>query len=132
MSKLKEYYAEELSAPKQITTEVRKLDPSWHEPQLGGIKHDEGKPRLDLLPVEALEEIALVLAFGEKKYGTHQWRNGFQWSRIYGALLRHLFAFMRGEDYDKESGISHLGHMGACALFLITHWKLKLGKDDRP
>ena len=114
---------EELAAPPLIKTEVKKL---------GGIKYDQDKPRVELLPVEALEEIAKVLTFGAIKYNDNNWREGFQWSRIYGALLRHLFAFMRGEDYDKESGISHLGHMGACALFLITHQKLGLGKDDRP
>jgi len=32
-----------------------------------GIKHDAEKPRIDLLPFEALEEVAKVLTFGAER-----------------------------------------------------------------
>ena len=32
-----------------------------------GIKHDAEKPRMDLLPFEALEEVAKVLTFGAER-----------------------------------------------------------------
>ncbi len=96
-----------------------------------GIKHDEGKPRLDLLPTKALEEVSKVLAFGADKYGDYNWMKGMRWTRLSAACLRHLFAWMRGERSDEESGISHLSHAACCILFLITYETCNLGKDDR-
>lgn len=97
----------------------------------GGIKHDQGKPGLHLLPVECLEEIAKVLDFGSKKYDSWNWSKGFRWSRLYGSTLRHLFAHMRGESKDPETGLSHLSHAGCNILFLIYHELYELGDDDR-
>lgn len=97
----------------------------------GGTKFDAGKLRLELLPAESLEEIAKVLAFGAIKYSDHNWRNGMKWSRLLGALLRHTFAFMRGEDKDPETGLSHLAHAGCCILFLLSYEKFKPELDDR-
>lgn len=98
---------------------------------MSGTKNDTEKNRLDLLPTEALEEIAKVLTFGAKKYADYNWTKGFVWSRLLGATLRHLFAFMRGEDKDPESGISHLAHAGCCILFLLYHEKHHTDLDDR-
>ncbi len=95
------------------------------------LKFDSAKPRVDLLPTRALEETAKVLAFGAEKYGENNWRSGFAWSRLIGAALRHLFAFMRGEDCDEETGLSHLAHASCCVLFLLEHIILKYGSDDR-
>lgn len=98
---------------------------------LAGRKNDDGKVRLDLLPTEALEEIAKVLTFGAKKYAAHNWRKGFVWSRTVAAMLRHLYAWMRGEDKDPESGLSHMAHVGCNVLFLLTFIVTKTGEDDR-
>lgn len=95
------------------------------------IKFDDGKLPLDLLPFEALEEIALVLQHGAIKYAPDNWRGGFIWSRTFSALLRHLFAFWRGEDIDPDSGLSHLAHAGCNLLFLISFFKTKTGTDNR-
>lgn len=96
-----------------------------------GTKHDNGKPRMELLSPIAMTEMARVLTFGSIKYGPHNWRKGIAWSRVLGAALRHLFAFICGEDKDPESGLSHLAHVGCCIMFLleyeVTHKKL----DDR-
>ena len=94
-------------------------------------KFDQNKSPLELLPPDALFAIADVLAFGAKKYATHNWAKGFAWSRLSGAALRHLFAWSRGEKADPESGLSHLAHAGCCLLFLLDHEILKLGVDDR-
>lgn len=96
-----------------------------------GIKYDTGKAPLHLLPVETLEELAKVLAFGADKYGDWNWAAGFKWSRLYGAALRHLYAHMRGESKDPESGISHLTHCACNLLFLVYHEQHGLGEDDR-
>lgn len=97
----------------------------------GGVKHDEGKPRMDLLPPEALREIAEVLALGAQKYDDHNWRKGFAYSRLIAAALRHLFAWVGGENKDPESGKSHLAHAACCLMFLITFEQTSTGTDDR-
>ncbi len=97
-----------------------------------GIKFDQEKIRVDLLPPDALEEISKVLTHGAKKYGDRNWELGMDWNRPYGALLRHLWAWWRGEDYDPESGIHHLAHVGCNILFLLTYSIRKVGKDTRP
>jgi len=96
-----------------------------------GLKYDTGKVPLELLPPEALIEIAKVLAFGAEKYGRHNWRKGMAWSRLVGAILRHLFAWMLGEDKDPESGLSHLAHAGCDILFLMSYEIQGSGTDDR-
>lgn len=96
-----------------------------------GLKYDTGKVPLELLPPEALIEIAKVLAFGAEKYGRHNWRKGMAWSRLAGAILRHLFAWMQGEDKDPESGLSHLAHAGCDILFLMSYEINGIGEDDR-
>lgn len=95
------------------------------------VKHDANKIPVELLPSQALEEIAKVLAFGAKKYDSWNWAKGFKWTRLIGAAIRHLYAFQRGEDKDPESGLSHLAHAGCCVLFLLQHELSKLGQDDR-
>jgi hypothetical protein len=98
---------------------------------MSGIKYDGGKPRMELLPFEALEAVARVMAFGAVKYGDHNWRGGMAWLRLLGAALRHLGAWARGEKADPESGESHLAHAACCVLFLLTYEIAKLGTDDR-
>lgn len=84
-----------------------------------GVKFDGEKPPLALLPTRALEAVGRVLAFGAKKYQAHNWRGGIQYSRLAGAMLRHVFAFLRGEDKDPETGESHLAHAACCVLFAL-------------
>ncbi len=97
-----------------------------------GIKFDSEKIRVDLLPPDALEEISKVLTYGAAKYGDRNWELGMDWNRPYGALLRHLWAWWKGEDYDPESGIHHLAHAGCNILFLLSYMKRGVGKDNRP
>jgi hypothetical protein len=97
----------------------------------GAVKHDSGKPSLDLLPVESLYEIQRVMEFGAQKYAVHNWRKGMGWRRPLGAALRHLFAWAAGEDLDPESGLSHLAHAGCNILFLLSYSKTGAGTDDR-
>lgn len=96
-----------------------------------GVKHDSGKPMLDLLDPLALEGLAAVLTFGAKKYAAHNWRGGISYSRLIAALLRHLFAIGRGEDLDKESGLPHIDHVGCCWMFLSNMMKTRKDLDDR-
>ncbi len=96
-----------------------------------GTKYDGGKPRMELLATEALRGTAQVLTFGAKKYDDNNWRKGMSWSRLYGALLRHLAAWNEGEDLDPESGLPHLDHAACCVMFLQSYSRRGAGKDDR-
>lgn len=96
-----------------------------------GVKHDSEKPRVDLLSSIALIEIAKVMTFGAKKYAAHNWRGGIAWSRVLGAALRHLLAFLGGQDKDPETGLSHLAHLGCCVMFLLEYEVTHPELDDR-
>ena len=85
----------------------------------GGEKFDQDKVPLHLLDTYALEETAKVLAFGAKKYGANNWRKGIKKTRLLAAALRHLFAYLRGEDLDPESRLSHIAHAMCCCMFLL-------------
>lgn len=98
---------------------------------MAGIKHDQNKVRVDLLDPLALEGLAAVLTFGAQKYAAHNWRGGISYSRLFGALLRHLFAIIRGEDNDPESGLPHIDHLGCCWMFLSNMMKTRKDLDDR-
>jgi hypothetical protein len=93
-----------------------------------GNKLDQNKVRMDLLSAIAIEEIAKVMTFGAHKYEDHNWRKGIKWSRVLAALLRHVFAYMRGERHDPETGLSHMAHAGCCVMFILefekTHQQL--------
>ena len=95
------------------------------------MKKDIGKPPFSLISRTALEEEARVMAFGAGKYGTHLWRQGMDFSRLVDAMLRHTYAFADGEDFDKETGLSHLAHARCCAAFLLEYQGVKVGTDDR-
>lgn len=97
-----------------------------------GIKFDQDKIPLELLPFDGLIEVAKVLQFGAKKYAPRNWELGMNWSRVFGACLRHLWARFLGEKVDSETGLSHLAHAATCILFLLT-WELRdVGTNDFP
>lgn len=85
-----------------------------------GKKYDGGKPRMDLLPPNAIIEVAKVLAFGAEKYAPENWRKLEDLQNRYtGASLRHVFAHMDKERLDKETHLSHLAHAICCLLFKL-------------
>lgn len=87
--------------------------------------------RFDLIPVEALEEVATLYGRGATKYVANNWRNGYEWSKSYAALQRHANAFWRGEDVDSEMGVSHMACVVFHALALITFKNDHPDYDDR-
>lgn len=97
-----------------------------------GVKHDSGKSsRPELIPPEAIEALGTVLAFGAKKYADRNWELGMDWGRVFGAAMRHLWAWWKKEDKDPETGYSHLWHALTCIAFLIAYEQRKIGKDTR-
>ena len=99
-----------------------------------GIKYDSGKPRYDLIPADALEEVAKVYAIGAKKYGDRNWEKGLRYGQLFRALMSHAWGWWKGERDDKENKLHHLSSVVFCALGLL-HYELNSGKfkkfDDR-
>ena len=97
----------------------------------GGHKDDADKVRMELIPPELMIAVGDILTSGAKKYDDRNWEQGMKWSRVYGALLRHLIAWWGGEKKDPETGRSHLWHAGCCITFLIAYEMRGVGEDDR-
>lgn len=108
----------------------------------GGYKADEDKIRMDLIPPEFVFALAQVLTFGAKKYADRNWEKGMSYSRIFGALMRHMWAWWGGKkptsksfllgDLDPETSFSHLWHAACCIAFLVTFEERRMTQwDDR-
>jgi hypothetical protein len=85
-----------------------------------GMKFDQGKPRLGLIPPMAEVEVAKVLTFGANKYADNNWRKvDNAMTRYMDAALRHINAYRSGETLDSESGLGHLAHATCCLMFML-------------
>lgn len=73
----------------------------------GGMKGVK-EERYDLIPVDSLRWLAILYGRGAVKYDAHNYRKGYEWSKSYAALQRHLNKFWAGEDYDEETGVPHV------------------------
>lgn len=95
------------------------------------VKFDKDKIKMELLPPYSLEQIAKVFTFGANKY--EDWNylkgDGLKLSRVYGACLRHLNAWYKGEELDPETRENHLAHAGCCIMMLMELDKFKNNKD---
>ena len=96
-----------------------------------GTKFDADKARMDLLSNVALKELSKVLAFGASRYGEHNWRQGIETSRLLGAMLRHILAYQDGETLDPETGLSHIAHAMASAMFILELAVTRPDLDNR-
>ncbi len=97
-----------------------------------GRKDDDDKTPLDLLAPEFLFGTAEVLKFGAQKYEAYNWAKGMKWSRVFGALMRHMWSWWGGASLDPETGMSHLWHASCCLMFLMAYEARGTGTDDRP
>ena len=96
------------------------------------VKYDQEKPRYELVDPYALNEIVKVLTHGSLKYDDHNWSKCETITRYFGACCRHLFAWLGGEDIDKDSGHLHLACAGCCIFFMLGLTKIRGDKvDDR-
>lgn len=88
--------------------------------------------RFDLLPVHALTEVAKHYGRTAHKYPPNNWRKGYEWSKSYAALLRHVTQWWNGEDLDEELDTPHLAAVAWHALTLLEYAKDHPEMDDRP
>lgn len=96
-----------------------------------GDRDNNGKPQWSLVDFESFEEMVRVLEFGTKKYAPNNWKKGLPTNQICESVLRHIFAFMRGENLDPESGLNHIAHAQANLMFLQWMLKHKPELDNR-
>lgn len=89
------------------------------------------KPRLSLMPMEAMYDVGDALTYGETHYGTSNWKKGIPVSYLIDAALRHLLQFASGEDLDKDSKCPHLGSAMANISFASWMMRHKKKMDDR-
>lgn len=87
----------------------------------------DDKLRMELIPLDCLEDIAKVYTEGAKKYGDNTWQNlenGYE--RYKGALLRHL-ATAEHTTFDEETNCRHLAQVAwnAIAMLWISKHKNK-------
>lgn len=106
--------------------EVRIVDPAT-----GGEKGSK-LARFDLIPGDALEEVAKHFGRGALKYADRNWEQGYAWHLSFAALNRHLWAWWQGEDTDAETGSLHTVAVAWHALALLAFQLRDAGTDDRP
>jgi len=89
-----------------------------------GVKHDTGKLRYDLYPIDAYKGCTKVITFGAEKYTPNGWKDVKPKRRYYAALMRHILAQIEYEEQggkglalDEESGLPHLDHAQCCLIF---------------
>lgn len=96
------------------------------------LTYDDGKPPMALLPPAALREIALVQAYGKKKYGNaYNYLSGMEVNRNVSCALRHIFDYLEGIDVDRESHAHHLAHAACRLMFTLQNIKDGTATDDR-
>lgn len=84
-------------------------------------RFNEGKPKWSLVHYESLIPMIRVLEYGCIKYAPFNWQKPMDKMEILESIQRHLAALFDGEVFDKESGISHIGHIQCNAMFYNYH-----------
>ncbi len=88
-----------------------------------------------LVPPALTLGAAVALGEGAVKYGPYNWRDTPVENMTYiGAILRHAFAYMDGEDIDPESskGKTHLQGIAGCIAILLDSTELGTLIEMRP
>ena len=97
----------------------------------GGLRYNEDKLQWGLVDFDALESMVRVLEHGAEKYDAWNWKKGLPYVSVTESMLRHIYAFLRGEDIDPESGLPHTGHIMCNAMFLDYYAQHCKDMDDR-
>lgn len=133
----------------EAATKVTPTPDNDNTPPAGGLRYNTGKPRYDLLPPDALDELVKVYTIGAEKYADRNWEKGFPWMSCYGSMMRHIQAWARGEDLDvgpngesgaypddpsihmRWTGLPHMALASWNAMALTTFYLRGVGVDDR-
>ena len=94
--------------------------------------YDDGKPPLAYMPWKALRAMAMVQSYGQKKYlDWFNYKQGMEVGRNLSCAVRHIAAYMDGEDADPESKQSHLAHAMCRLAFVLENIAEGKAIDDR-
>ncbi len=112
---------------------IKEQKSALHKTDVSGsaLRYNGGKLRWSLVDFDALEDMVKVLEFGAKKYADNNWKKGLKTTEIFESMMRHLTAYMRGEDIDPESGLPHTGHILCNAMFLSYMQRFRPDFDTR-
>jgi len=88
--------------------------------------------RYDLIPAAPLRTLAELYGRGAEKYEPRNWERGYEWSKSFAALNRHLWQFWSGQDVDDETGLPHLASVAWHAFALLEFMDRHPDFDDRP
>jgi len=96
-------------------------------------KYGDLKAPLCMVPWSAIIYLAMAFKEGARKYGPFNWRTKKIESMTYvSALMRHVAAWVDGEENDPESGNPHLAHALACLAILVDAKESGNLVDSRP
>lgn len=93
------------------------------------------KPPVHLVPAAAICAIAEALGEGARKYGAFNWRDSPVETMTYiGGAMRHILAYIDGEDFDPDSaeGKSHLAGALASLAILVDAVESGCAIETRP
>jgi hypothetical protein len=96
-----------------------------------GRKFSKGKPKMCLIPEEALFGAATVFTDAEQTHGSYNYRYGLYWTDILDALTRHVLKFQAGIELDEDSGRPNTWHILANAMMLEYLRVHHTDKDNR-
>jgi hypothetical protein len=95
------------------------------------LRYNNGKLQWSLVDFDSLEGLVKVLEYGATKYSKNNWKKGMPVTQVSESLMRHLFAFLKGEDVDPESGCRHISHVMCNAMFIEYIMREKPHYDNR-
>lgn len=91
----------------------------------GGLRLNSGKIPPSMCPTSIIMGISEVFMKNSVDYGgkypSNNWRRGMKWLIPFDSAVRHLNKWKDGEEFDEESGLSHLHH-AACNLAMLIEY----------
>ena len=116
----KEITVEEMEGEKVIY-DFWSLLPEWLVP-VSALRYNTGKPKWSLVHMHSLVPMIRVLEYGSLKYAPFNWQKPMKRDELLDSMQRHLAALIDGKELDDESGLSHIGHIMANAMFYSYHF----------
>ena len=86
------------------------------------LRYNTGKPKWSLVHMRSLVPMIRVLEYGAEKYEPFNWQKPTERNTLIDSMQRHMAALIDGEEFDQESGLTHIGHIMANALFYSYHF----------